>query len=143
MRPQKAEKTDEVQGLPRITKQRRAIFAALQGDASHPTAEEVYLRVKEELPHISLATVYRNLKLLARQGLIREISTGEGPNRYDFRTHEHAHFQCDRCGRILDVDMGLPRELTRGLERTGFRVRSHELVLHGLCPDCGTASSAD
>ncbi len=57
--------------LPRLTKQRKAIFAALQGDTSHPTAEEIYWRVKHELPHISLATVYRNLKQTRRGAAIR------------------------------------------------------------------------
>lgn len=130
-----------VRRLPRVTKQRRAIFAALQGDTSHPTAEEVYLKVKEQLPHISLATVYRNLKLLARQGLIREITTGDGPHRYDFRTHEHSHFRCDRCGRVYDVDLNVPRDLPQELARRGFHVRTQDLVFHGLCPDCRSASS--
>jgi len=134
---------EAVQGLPRITKQRRAIFAALQGDTSHPTAEEVYLRVKEQLPHISLATVYRNLKLLARQGLIREISMGEGPHRYDFQTHEHSHFRCDRCGQVFDVELNVPQQLNRELSRRGFQVRSQELVFYGLCSDCSSASAAD
>lgn len=135
------ESRKDVRGLPRVTKQRRAIFAALQGDTSHPTAEEIYLRVKGELPHISLATVYRNLKLLARQGLIREITTGDGPHRYDFQTHEHYHFQCDRCDRVFDVELSVPSNLHRELTGKGFQVRAQELIFHGLCPDCRAAAA--
>ncbi len=127
----------------RVTKQRKAIFAVLQGDTSHPTAEEVYLRVREQLPHISLATVYRNLKLLARQGLIREITTGDGPHRYDFQTHEHAHFHCDRCNRVYDVELDFSTRLRHELLRRGFRVRTHDLVFRGLCPACQSLSPSD
>lgn len=129
-------------GLPRITKQRKAIFLALQGDTSHPTAEEIYRRVKEQLPHISLATVYRNLKLLAQEGLIQELTTGDGPSRYDFRTHAHYHFACDRCERVYDVEIPVQTRLHRELTRQGFAVRSHDLVFHGLCPSCRSGEAA-
>lgn len=129
------------QGLPRITKQRKAIFSALQGDRTHPTAEEIYRRVKRRLPHISLATVYRNLKLLAQEGLITEISTAEGPNRYDFRTHEHYHFICDCCARVYDVEIPVQNHLNRELSRQGFTIRAHQTVFYGLCRDCKNKNS--
>lgn len=126
------------QGLPRITKQRRAIFAALQGDTTHPTADEVYRRVKKELPNISLATVYRNLKLLAEEGLILEISAPDGPHRYDPQTHEHYHFLCDRCERVYDVKIPVQSQLERELVRQGYQVRCHATLFYGICKSCGT-----
>lgn len=121
--------------MPRLTKQRQAIFAALQGDTNHPTAEEVYLKVKRQLPHISLGTVYRNLKLLAAQNMVKEIAPADGPARYDFRTDDHQHFICDRCGRVHDLKVSLRPHLQE-LERAGFALRRQQLVLYGLCPCC-------
>jgi len=126
------------QALPRVTKQRKAIFSVLQGDASHPTAEEIYRRVKDRLPHISLATVYRNLKLLSQEGLILEIPTPDGPSRYDPQTHEHYHFFCDHCERVYDVQIPVQAQLNRELSLQGFSVRSHETVFYGLCHRCRT-----
>jgi Fur family peroxide stress response transcriptional regulator len=128
------------QRAPRVTKQRKAIFSVLQGDNSHPTAEEIYQRVKQRLPHISLATVYRNLRMLTQEGLILEISTPDGPNRYDPQTHQHYHFLCDQCGRVYDVEIPVQRQLNQELSRQGYRVRSHETVFYGLCQNCHSAS---
>lgn len=129
------------QALPRVTKQRKAIFSALQGDSSHPTADEIYQRVKQRMPHISLATVYRNLKLLSQEGLILEIPTPDGPSRYDPQTHQHYHFLCDRCERVYDVEIPVQAQLNRELGRQGFSVRSHETVFYGLCRRCSTRTS--
>lgn len=129
------------QVLPRVTKQRKAIFSALQGDSSHPTADEIYQRVKQRMPHISLATVYRNLKLLSQEGLILEIPTPEGPSRYDSQTHQHYHFLCDRCERVYDVEIPVQGQLNRELDHQGFSVRSHEIVFYGLCRHCSTRTS--
>ncbi|MCS6937235.1 MAG: transcriptional repressor [Candidatus Bipolaricaulota bacterium] len=129
-----------MQAQPRMTKQRRAIFAALQGDSRHPTAEEIYLKVKRQLPHISLGTVYRNLKWLVAQNLVKEITVAHGPARYDFRTDDHQHFLCDACGRVYDLKVSLGLHL-RELERTGFSVQRRQLVLYGLCPRCSLSRS--
>jgi Fe2+ or Zn2+ uptake regulation protein len=122
--------------VPRITKQRKAIFSALQGDNSHPSAEDVYGKVKPTMPSISLATIYRNLKLLVDEGLILEISTSDGPNRYDYQTHDHYHFICDKCDRVEDVEVPVQSHLNRELDLQGYSVRSHETVFNGFCRDC-------
>lgn len=129
------------QSLPRVTKQRKAIFSVLQGDVCHPTADEIYQRVKRRLRHISLATVYRNLKLLSQEGLILEIPTPDGPSRYDPHTHQHYHFLCDRCERVYDVEIPVQAQLNRELSRQGFSVRSHETVFYGLCQSCHAAAA--
>ena len=127
--------------LPRMTKQRKAIFSALQRDSTHPTAEEIYQRVKRRLPHISLATVYRNLKLLTQEGLVREIVTPDGPTRYDCRTEAHYHFCCDRCGRVWDLQLPVQTGLNSELTRQGYHVRFHEMVFYGLCRACQLIAS--
>ncbi len=123
--------------MPKHSKQRDSIQAFLAGRTDHPTAEMVYQGVREELPNISLATVYRNLTLLAEMGEINKISTGDGPDRFDAVTTPHNHFQCSRCGSVLDLQMedisyiddvagkSFPGEIT-----------GHSVIFRGLCPAC-------
>ena len=99
------------------SKQRDAVLANLQSRYDHPTAEDVYLAVREVIPSISLATVYRNLKLLESEGLILKIPTGES-DRFDGHTHGHYHLTCINCRGVVDlhIDPGvtlnaLPRDL--------------------------------
>ena len=87
----------------RATRQLEAVFQALQGDPSHPFADEIYRRVRKKLPRISLATVYRNLQRLVEDGKIRAFLLGERVARYDPETNDHDHFICESCGRIIDL----------------------------------------
>ena len=89
----------------RNSKQRDAVLKDLQSRYDHPTAEDVYLSVRKSVPSISLATVYRNLKLLESEGLILKITTGDS-DRYDGHTHNHYHFTCNDCMRVLDLEIG-------------------------------------
>ena len=87
------------------SKQRDAIEQFLATRYDHPTAETVYLNLREDYPKISLATVYRNLSLLAELGNIQKIPTGNGPDRFDGRPEPHNHFLCDECGSMIDLQM--------------------------------------
>ena len=80
------------------SKQRDAILSFLATRYDHPTAETVYLNIKEEFPNISLGTVYRNLNLLSEIGEIQKISSGVGPDRFDGNPAPHYHFLCKKCG---------------------------------------------
>jgi len=122
---------------PRMTRQRRVIIEELQGAEWHPTADELYVRVRERLPRISLGTVYRNLELLAERGLIRKVYCGGGPHRFDGSAGQHGHIMCVQCGRIEDVSVeGLEVSERVIAERTGFRVTGHALEFWGVCPEC-------
>ena len=86
----------------RLTAPRRLILAVVRETDSHPTAEWVHAAVRRRLPRVSLATVYRNLRRLADQGLLGEIP--EGPSvRFDARVDRHHHFTCTGCSRIFDL----------------------------------------
>src|SRR5260370_5082092 len=87
----------------RRTRQLEQVFAALQGDHSHPFAHEIYRRVHKKLPRISLATVYRNLHSLVEEGKIRTLLLDGQAARYDPETSEHDHFFCEGCGRVVDL----------------------------------------
>ena len=104
----------------------------------HPTAEWIHQQARLRIPEISLATIYRTLRLLKEKELIHEFSGGASPSRFDGTLHEHEHIRCVRCGTVVDVELpevGNIRE--RVAERTGFRVGRFPLLFHGLCEECG------
>lgn len=120
----------------KYSRQRECIKNFLMDRYDHPTAETVYLGIKEEFPNISLGTVYRNLSLLAELGEIVKISA-DGPDRFDGHTEPHYHFFCDRCGQVLDLDMGSVEHVNL-LAGHNFGGRIDRSVIHfyGLCPAC-------
>lgn len=120
----------------KYSRQRECIKNFLRDRYDHPTAETVYLNIKEEFPNISLGTVYRNLSLLAELGEIAKISTG-GPDRFDGHTEPHYHFFCDSCGQVMDLDMGSVDHVNLLAERN-FKGRIDRSVIHfyGQCPVC-------
>ena len=118
----------------RNSKQRDAVLKDLQLRFDHPTAEDVYLSVKKAVPSISLATVYRNLKLLESEGLILRIPTGDS-DRYDGHTHNHYHFTCKDCRKVLDLDIGDRSPVTEPTDFDGT-ITGHSLMFFGLCSKC-------
>lgn len=119
----------------RNSKQRDAVLRNLSERYDHPTAEDVYLSLKKEMPSISLATVYRNLKLLESEGLILKITTDDS-DRFDGHTHEHYHFTCNECKRVLDLDLKDGTNVNTLVKDFGGTVTSHALMFFGICPDC-------
>ena len=122
----------------RFTEQRAAVFRFLSGTDTHPTADEVFLSVRNEVPGISLATVYKSLETLVGCGLASKLAYGDGSARYDGRTDPHHHARCVSCGRVFDVPGRLPdRELdelrssVEAITITGYR-----LEFTGYCPEC-------
>ncbi len=127
----------------RRSKQREAILRVVRHTTCHPTAEWVYAQVKQEIPGISLGTVYRNLRLLSETGDVLVLESGEGGSRFDGCTDTHYHFRCDRCGAVLDVDVPVDCELDRLVAaRTGLTIRGHVLEFRGLCGECARVADA-
>ncbi len=121
-------------------KKRSAILSCLQSTHLHPSAEMVHQMLQEAHPDISLATVYRNLALFKRQGLVRSVGTVDGTERFDADTHPHVHFICTGCQSVLDLPfLELPQSLTREAEETsGCMVDGCQLTFTGLCGSCRT-----
>ncbi|MBL9214901.1 MAG: transcriptional repressor [Opitutaceae bacterium] len=116
----------------RPTPQREIVLKVILEKRDHPTADEIFARVKSQLPTISLATVYNCLETLVQCGLIRQVNLERAPTRYCPNLHEHAHFHDEQTGRIHDVD--LPPELLARLHEvlpSGFRASSVELTFRG------------
>ena len=125
----------------RQTRQRRVILEMLQETREHPTAVRVFEQVRREIPTISLGTVYRNLELLVRMGLVRRLEWGGAEAHFDADTNHHYHVRCVQCGRVDDLpghgaDSGLGE-----LEQTGgYVILGHRLEFDGLCPNCQNAN---
>ncbi len=103
----------------------------------HPDAEQVYEEIIKQHPHISKATVYRNLNLLAEQNEIGKIDTSEGASKFDFRTTPHYHMRCRKCGRIFDADIPVFENPENEIQDThGFTIEKHIVEFIGLCSDC-------
>ena len=123
----------------RCTRQRAAVFAYLRSNLSHPTAEQVFAAVRQQIPNISLATVYKALEALVDAKLAGRVADGDGPARYDGRSDAHYHIRCEKTGQVLDLpvpyDPNLPAkldpELLDALRRDGFEITGHRLELIG------------
>jgi Fur family peroxide stress response transcriptional regulator len=125
----------------RMTPQRDALLRLLSQTLTHPTADELFRKVRRELPSVSHATVYRNLQELVRARLIARLERAGGPVQYDANPDEHHHFVCASCGRVTDVylkDVGYAIDSRRSGPAPA-RIDRAELQLHGLCVACAHA----
>jgi Fe2+ or Zn2+ uptake regulation protein len=128
----------------RTTKQRTVILDIVRGSRAHPDAEEVYRLARRRVKSLSLGTVYRNLKLLSEEGLIREIQLNGKSLRFDGMMEEHQHFLCAECHKIIDLPRSLDvlalQSSTPSLN--GFKVQDYRLDIYGVCPSCASSSVA-
>lgn len=121
----------------RLTNPRRLILEILRGTDVHPAALWVYHQARRRLPSVSLGTVYRNLRFLAGEGLVKEMADGRGLGRFDGNLSDHCHLTCSGCGRIFDVAVSPDRSLElRIAARTGFEISHHRIEFYGRCPAC-------
>ncbi len=120
----------------RWTKQLEVIWDAVKDEASHPTADQIYAKVRRDITNISLGTVYRNLQKLVAEGKLQVLTLGR-TQHFDPLIQQHQHFICQSCGRVYDVLVGAKEEiLSSSLPREGFTVTSHQLSLYGTCNNC-------
>lgn len=121
----------------RVTRQRLVIFEVLEGERSHPTAEEIYSMVKSRLPNISLGTVYRALELFERLGVLQRLTFEGSPSRFDANPKPHYHAICFECGKVLDADEPVPEDIGKRFSReTGFEIVGYKLEFYGYCREC-------
>lgn len=119
----------------RYSRQREMIYECLSQTTEHPTAEMLYSWLKPDNPALSLGTVYRNLNLLAEEGLITRMPFPV--ERFDANTIPHPHFMCRVCGGVFDLELPYSRALDESAEAIcGHRVDRHELLFYGTCAAC-------
>ncbi len=122
----------------RLTPQRQIILEELSKVKTHPTANEIYDMVRKRLPRIGLGTVYRNLDLMAENGLILKLEVGGTQKRFDATTDLHYHIRCSECGRVDDIDMEvLPQIDQAAADATGWHILGHHIEFTGICKTCG------
>ncbi|MGD1029663.1 MAG: transcriptional repressor [Opitutaceae bacterium] len=116
----------------RSTPQREVVYGVLMKKRDHPTADEVFARVKTEMPNISLATVYNCLDFLVQRGLVRQVNFERGATRYCPNLHPHAHFYDEQSGSTDDIDLppGLIDQVSAILP-PGFQAKSVEIIFRG------------
>ena len=123
----------------KYSRQRASIKEYLNGTCEHPTADTVYMHVRETYPNISLGTVYRNLNLLADMGEAIKITTPNGGDRFDGRTDLHYHVICNSCGKVFDLELPSRRVLEiNQLADDCFKgkIDSHSIIFNGTCSHC-------
>jgi Fur family peroxide stress response transcriptional regulator len=127
----------------RVTAQRLAVYRVLAEDASHPTAEQVYGRLRPGIPALSPATVYRVLDSLERERLIRRVSTTHGVARFDANLDAHQHVICRRCGRMTDLEVPALSAVRLDAKAVpGFVVEGLDIRIVGRCATCRPAARA-
>lgn len=118
----------------RMTPQREVILDEMGKYKGHPTADALYERIKKKLPHISLATVYRNLEILSEAGMIKKLEISGRQKRFDRQLEHHHHICCVQCHRIdnLKVETVSPEAAAE----IGYRISGCRIEFFGICPDC-------
>jgi len=119
----------------KLTPQRLAILRFLDGNKSHPSAEEIYREVRKQFPTMSFATVYNTLEALRKRGGILELTIDPERKRYDPNTEHHHHLICLACKKIIDVhadfDISIPEE-----QIGSFQLMGNHIEFYGVCPEC-------
>lgn len=121
----------------KYSRQREAIKNFMMSRKDHPTADTVYMHVRQEFPNISLGTVYRNLTLLSEMGELQRLRVGDGIDHFDAELDPHYHFICDECGAVLDIN--LPTKGTIISEANSCfdgEVNRHITYFYGRCKAC-------
>lgn len=122
----------------RLTPQRLALLRLLATSDGHPSATQLFDRLRQQFHTTSPATVYKTLALLKDMGQVLELGFSDDDNRYDgSRPYPHPHLICVRCRTIIDPDVSMAGHLVQEVEaRSGYRLLGHRLDFYGLCPAC-------
>lgn len=128
---------DTQPSMMRLTTQRQIILEELSKVKTHPTASELYDMVRKRLPRIGLGTVYRNLELMAENGMILKLEVGGTQKRFDATTDTHYHIRCSACGKVDDIDTPVLNELVQeAAQATSYEIVGHHVEFTGICPAC-------
>lgn len=126
----------------KLTPQRAMILGLLiEHKKKHLSAEEIHTLVKEKMPDLGLATVYRSLELFVENDIIHCVDFGDGRKRYEYGDQKgedhHHHAICLRCNKVIEINDDLLNNLERQVaSEHGFKVNYHELKLFGYCKTC-------
>lgn len=121
----------------KFSKQRELILNYILNSHEHLTADTIYADLKKDNPELSLGTVYRNLTKLTEIGAIKKVSLPNQVDKFDKNLEPHAHFICDECGSITDINIpGMDKFLDKVSDEDGISIRKYDLTLNGICRKC-------
>lgn len=120
----------------RFTKQKKIVLDEVTSRFDHPTADQIYENVHRRNNSISKSTVYRNLDVLEKEGLIKRIKLSDC-DRFDLTLKDHYHLLCKVCNRIFDTNIKYNNEYDKKVSKeTGFIIYNHSILFEGICPEC-------
>ena len=119
----------------KLTPQRLAILNYLEGNKTHPSAEEIYKAVSKKFPTMSFATVYNTLEKLKEKGIVAELNVDPYKKRFDPDTRRHHHLICMNCRKIIDIHSKFKLHLQE-IESEGFKIIGNHIEFYGLCSKC-------
>lgn len=132
----------------KFTHQRQSVLDVLKDSHDHPTAEDIYTRLRSRGEGVAMGTVYRTVELLEEIGLVRKISLGDR-NRYELvkspsHVKHHYHLVCEKCGSITDISEDILAAHAKSIEElaaevgevSGFHISGHQFRISGVCRDC-------
>ncbi|MCI9017175.1 MAG: transcriptional repressor [Clostridia bacterium] len=128
--------------MKKYSKQRELIIKVLKQRKDHPTAEDLYIDLKNNMPELGIATVYRNLAQLSKEGSIIKMKSQSGKERYDGTTQAHIHFECNKCLEMKDIFLEekdkntLDNEMKRLANMIGAKYINSQIIINGICKNC-------
>lgn len=118
----------------RLSHQRLKVLEYLTTNYNHPTADQIYNGLHNEVPTLSKTTVYNTLNSLIDAGLVKSINIEDNEVRYDINTHNHGHFKCESCKNIYDFNIDIDSFETEQLN--GFKINDKNVFFKGTCNKC-------
>lgn len=113
---------------------RMRIFDYLKESKTHPSVDEIYKKLKADLPTLSKTSVYNIVKLFIDHNIVVPVNVSSGELRFEILVEEHSHFKCNECGTVYDIPYIRPKWNKDSL--LGFDVQSDEVILKGTCKKC-------
>ncbi len=121
----------------RLTPQRIALVRLIASSDGHPSAGQLYDRIKRQFPTMSHATVYKTLAMLKEMNQVLEIDLRDDSHYDGNRPEPHPHLICSRCNRIVDGELAIDPGIIRNLEEaSGYTILHSQIAFYGVCPDC-------
>jgi Fe2+ or Zn2+ uptake regulation protein len=118
----------------KLSNRRMKVLKYLSENQHHPTVDQIYNGLLNEVPNLSKTTVYSTLRTLMEAGLVKVINIEDNETRYDVVTETHGHFKCEDCGTILNFAVDIQSFSTEELK--GFKIVDRNVYFKGVCPKC-------
>lgn len=117
-----------------LSYQRLKVLDFLVHNRIHPTADQIFTSLQNDIPTLSKTTVYNTLRILMKAGLVKVITIEDNETRYDINVENHGHFKCESCGKIHDFYVDIDSLKAGGLD--DFRINDKHVYFKGICPGC-------